>query len=111
MASDTSRKRKHGEGTASSLSQPRIPENAIRGACDSGHGIIERDRKSRQSFMNSSVQDHARAHFGNVYYVTNVEPETTAEDSKYQAFIKALAFKRMDFRQAAIDPAYAGTCQ
>jgi hypothetical protein len=111
MASDISRKRKHSDSLATFSPRSRAFEGAASEAHGICHGIIMRDIQDGQSFVHPTVQDHARAHFGNNYNITNSKTEITPEEIKYQAIKDALKFPRMDFRHAAIDPAYGETCQ
>lgn len=116
MAFDASRKRKRKPNdsiprTPSPRPQVDIPESPVLGRDGRDHGVLERDIRPRQTFVNPVVQDHARAHFGDNYYFANSKTETTTEVTQYQALKNALVFKQMDFRQADIDPAYAETCQ
>ena len=116
MAFDASRKRKRKPNdsiprTPSPRPQVDIPESPVLGRDGRDRGVLERDIRPRQTFVNPVVQDHARAHFGDNYYFANSKTETTTEVTQYQALKNALVFKQMGFRQADIDPAYAETCQ
>jgi ankyrin repeat protein len=111
MASNATRKRKHSDSIATSSPRSRAFEDAARDVGGIGHGVVGRDIQGGQNFVRPIVQDHAKAHYGNVYNFTNSTIETTPEERKFQAFMNALRFPRMDFRQAAIDPAHAETCQ
>lgn len=122
MTTDTSRKRKHSESATTSSPQPRF-QPAQSSLSESNrndvhhenlpdaYGTTESHENPTQSYTNTSVSDQAKAHYGNVYYkVTNTNIETGREGT-HDGFMKALAFKRMGFRRAAIEPAYAETCQ
>jgi hypothetical protein len=56
-----------------------------------------------------------RAILGNIFYTThnNVTPSTqqTAEEKRHEKLMETLAFDRMDFRRATIEPAHTRTCR
>jgi hypothetical protein len=116
MAFEASRKRKRKSNdnilrTPSPPPQVEVPGAPVFRRDDSDHGVLEKHMRSRQTFVNPFVQDNARAHFGDNYYITNSKTETATEEAQHQALKTALSFDRMDFRQADIDPAYAETDQ
>lgn len=130
MASDLSRKRKHSDSDSAAPPSPRcrsrdLPqEGAASGSADKElrpadppdiPGAIGVIGHAQRSYMNVTTRDQARAHYGdhygNVYHTVMSSSTETAEEVLYKRFMKALAFDRMDFRRAAIDPAYAYTCQ
>lgn len=119
MATVNLRKRKHNDvgdavvPSSSSRSQSDVLDDAHSLQCPVSpgtHEISGRRNDGGQTYTGSSVSDHGRAHFGNVYNVTNHGSET-AREQQYERLMKSLAFKRMDFRLAAIDGAYDETCR
>jgi ankyrin repeat protein len=116
---EVSRKRKFSEGEAAhsssnfddptgeiERSRPIYPPNT-----DNTFG----QRGSGHTFIGSSTSDQARSHLGDSYTVNNYHgPTPSAEDleaRRPKAFMGALAFRRMEFREMAVEHAYATTCQ
>lgn len=116
-----SRKRKHSDGTVASPS--RDQESAAGAANDlqrlSDGDLLKRlrrdllDERHGHTYTGAGVRDNARAHIGDSITAHNHGPQSRSEAAKeerFDKFMEASAFERMDFRRAAIDPAHAETC-
>lgn len=116
MASDMSRKRRLSDGEGAPL--PRIPpsgsdQDQYRWPRALGSGG---DARQYQNIINTGS---SRSQFGDTHHhnVTNnyhsaVGTDSQTEDDKrWATFKNALAFDRMDFRRATIDPAHNETCR
>jgi hypothetical protein len=75
--------------------------------------IVRSQREERQlgTFIRGlTLGGDTRAILGNIFYTThnNVTPSTqqTAEEKRHEKLMETLAFDRMDFRRATIEPAH-----
>jgi ankyrin repeat protein/Cdc6-like AAA superfamily ATPase len=114
-----SRKRKFSDGEAahSSSVSGNVTE-AIRGSRPAHQPNTANafgQRGSGHTYTGISTSDQARGHLGDSYTVNNYHgPPPRGEDlewKRHKTFMEALAFRRMEFREMAVEHAYATTCQ
>jgi ankyrin repeat protein/Cdc6-like AAA superfamily ATPase len=114
-----SRKRKFSDGEATlALLVPEETTHAIdesRPTHQTNTDNTFEQHGSGRTYIGSTTSDQARSHLGDSYTWNNYHgPPPTAEDleaRRHKAFMEALAFRRMDFREMAVEHAYATTCQ
>jgi ankyrin repeat protein/Cdc6-like AAA superfamily ATPase len=114
-----SRKRKLSDGEAAHSSS--LPQD-LNGEIESSRPTHQANtdnafgqRRSGHTFIGSTTRDQARSHLGDSYTWNNYHgPPPNAEDPearRHKAFMEALAFRRMEYREMAVEHAYATTCQ
>jgi hypothetical protein len=118
MESGNPRQQEHGDAAAAS------PLDLLLGAeAGSDHqvshisdeGLSARGALVGNIYSGLTLEDETRAILGNVFYTTNnnvTNPsEHDAKEERHESLMKTLAFDRMDFRKATIEPAHTRTCQ
>lgn len=117
---ETSRKRKLSDSAEASSSRALVRavagderklQHPSRATAPEAAEICQRDG---HSFSDIHASGQSTNDFGDRYIVHNYGRSPTGEkeeDKRLKDFMKALAFDRMDFRRAAIDPAHGQTCQ
>jgi ankyrin repeat protein/Cdc6-like AAA superfamily ATPase len=114
-----SRKRKFSDGEATgALLVPKETTHAVdvsRPTHQTNTGNAFGQRRSGHTFIGSTTSDQARSHLGDCYTWNNYHgPPPSAEhveEERRKTFMEALAFRRMEYREMAVEHAYATTCQ
>jgi Cdc6-like AAA superfamily ATPase len=119
MEGSHKRKQSGGEASCSSLHvvSKKAPDtiDASLPTHQTNTGDAFGQRVSERTFTNLSSSGQARSHLGDSFTVNNYHgPPPSAGDletNRHNTFMEALAFRRMEFREMAIEHAYATTCQ
>lgn len=115
MESENPRKRKHSDVVAAPPLGMLVEAEAVRDYQLNDSGPSAGGNQVGNIYSGLTLGGQTRAILGNVFYTThnNVtnSSEHTAEEEGHEKLMKDLAFDRMDFRRATIDPAHTRTCQ
>ena len=115
MDSGNSRKRKHSDHVAASPLGMLVDGEAARDFQTNDSALSARGTPAGNIYSGLTLGGDTRAILGNIFYTThnNVTPSTqqTAEEKRHEKLMETLAFDRMDFRRATIEPAHTRTCQ
>jgi hypothetical protein len=128
MASENFRKRKHSDVVAASpldlLAGAEVARDQQQSQINS-EGLIARGTPAGNVYSGLTLGGDTRAILGNVFYTTHnnvTSPsDRTAEEERREergrakeqreSLMNTLAFDRMDFRKATVEPAHTRTCQ
>lgn len=73
---------------------------------------VSTSKHSGHDYSGITASDSARVHNGDVHHhYSGIYDGKSAEDKRWESFLQALSFERMDFRLAAITPAQEETCR
>jgi hypothetical protein len=121
LSSDLLRKSKHSDDAATSAASPQYwatpgPAKPSPAQTRDGKAAAEIAHSSTSQFQHIVTQDHARAHYGNIYVQSqynshNPGQQYSGDANQRTDFVEALAFDGMDSRYESIDPAHINTCQ
>jgi hypothetical protein len=118
MESETSRQRERSDAAAASALDLLGGAEAVRDLQPShinNDGLSVRETPAGNIYAGLNLGGQTRAILGNVFYTTHnnvTNPsKKTAEEVRHESLMNTLAFDRMDFRKATVEPAHTRTCQ
>jgi ankyrin repeat protein len=90
------------------------PSVQLRQDAASQNPQVSTSKYSGHSYSDIKTSDSARVHLGDVHnhnHYAGRHDGKSKEDKRWETFLEALSFERMDFRLAAITPAQGETCR
>jgi hypothetical protein len=115
MESESPRKRKYNEDVTASPLGMLVDAEAARSFQLNDVGLSARGTQAGNIYSGLNIGGQTRAILGNVFYTTHnnvtTPSEQTAEEKRQEKLMETLAFGRMDFRRATVDPAHTRTCR